>query len=280
MINEIYVNGTLVTQEFPRKQFKNGFQIRCLQCKELIHRKWFDVSVINEPHICKSCVLTNNNPMKNPLVKKKHEAVLKSDEYRKKLSNACSGDKNGFYGKRHTTETVDKIKNRFVEWKDNLTDDEYRQWTEAMSIGQKQLLFDRPEFYKKIKRKAARVSHKSQFKNWKLNKIEQIVYAHLQQNSSKRFIPSVVLGHKQFDFGCRETRILIEVDGDYWHGNPEFFNEDGSNGKRQLNEIQKEKMNIDKEKDSWALNHNFILIRLWETEVLNGTFVNKLNEVL
>lgn len=280
MINEIYVKGKLIVHEFPRKQFKNGFEIRCINCKKLVYRKWFDASVINKPHICKSCVLTNNNPMKNPLVRKKHEVVLKSDEYRKKLSNACSRDKNGFYGKKHKVETVEKIKNAFVEWKNNLTDDGYRQWTEAMSIGQKQLLSDRPEFYKKIKRKAARASHKSQFKNWKLNKIEQIVYEYLQQNSSKQFIPSVVLGHKQFDFGCKSDRILIEVDGDYWHGNPDFFNEDGSNSKRPLNEIQKQKMIMDKEKDEWARNHNLTLIRLWETEILNGTFVDKLKEVL
>ena len=27
----------------------------------------------------------------------------------------------------------------------------------------------------------------------------------------------------QFDFGCKEQRILIEVDGDYYHSNPIFY---------------------------------------------------------
>jgi very-short-patch-repair endonuclease len=280
MINEIYINGALATHEFPRKQFKNGFQIRCVKCKQLVYRKWFDLSVLNSRYTCKPCVLINNNPMANPSIKKKHEQILQSKEYRTKLSDACSGDKNGFYGKKHTTKTIEKIKKGFVDWKDNLTEDEYRQWTETMSAGQKQSFQDNPEFYKKIKRKAARTSHKAQFKNWKLNKIERIVYDFLQQNSAKQFTPSVVLGHKQFDFGCKDSRILIEVDGDYWHGNPGFFNEEGTDGKRQLNEIQKQKIQADIQKDNWALTHNFKLIRVWETEILNGTFVDKLKEVL
>ena len=102
----------------------------------------------------------------------------------------------------------------------------------------------------------------------------------MQQNSAKQFTPSVVLGHKQFDFGCKDSRILIEVDGDYWHGNPGFFNEEGTDGKRQINEIQKQKIQADIQKDNWALTHNFKLIRVWETEILNGTFVDKLKEVL
>ena len=167
-----------------------------------------------------------------------------------------------------------------MDWKDSLSDDEYRQWTENMSIGQKKLLTKNPNLYKELKKQAARESHKSQFKNWTLNKIESIVYEYLQINSSKQFIPSVVLGHKQFDFGCKNSRILIEVDGDYWHGNPEFFTEEGLDGKRKLNEIQKQKIQSDREKDYWASTHNFKLIRLWETEVLNGTFVDKLKEVL
>lgn len=280
MINEIYVNGILVRYEFPRKQFKNGFEIRCIRCKELVYRKWFDLAVLNEPYTCKPCILKYDNPMANPVIKKKHERILQSKEYRDKLSDACAGDKNGFYGKAHTSDTIEKIKKGFINWKDNLTEDEYRQWTETMSIGQKQLLKNNPIHYKTIKRKAARESHKSQFKNWNLNKIESIVYQYLQTNSLKEFTPSVVLGHKQFDFGCKNSRVLIEVDGDYWHGNPEFFDEDGVDGKRQLNEIQKQKIESDKQKDEWAKSHNFKLIRLWETEVLNGTFVDKLKEVL
>ena len=53
---------------------------------------------------------------------------------------------------------------------------------------------------------------------------------------------SVILGYYQYDFGFKNNRILLEVQGDYWHGNPVLFNEDGSSNKRMLNEIQKNKI--------------------------------------
>jgi len=280
MINEIYVNGKLVINEFPKKQFKQGYQIRCVVCNNLIDRKDFSNKVLQLPYECKPCVLKNRNPMHDPSVKKRHEEIVSSPTYKLKLSKACAGDKNGFYGKVHKKETVDKIKKSFVDWKNNLTDDEYIDWTKKMSIGQKKLQKNSPELYKKIKQKAAYESHKSQFKNWKLNNIEKVVYNYLKLKSKYTFTPSVILGHKQFDFGCKDARILIEVDGDYWHGNPDFYNEDGSDGKRKLNKIQLKKQVVDKEKSEWASSHNFKLIRLWESEIINGTFIKKLEEVL
>jgi len=280
MVNEIYVNGNRVTHEYPRKQFKGGFEIRCIMCKNLIQRKWFELSILQSPYVCKICIMVNNNPMTDPLTKQKHTQILQTNEYRTKLSAACKGDKNGFYGKTHSKSTIKKIKEGFADWRETLSEEEYREWTEKMSVGQQRLRKENPEFYKEIKSNAARISHKSQFENYTPNKIEQIVQAFLTENSKHVFEPSVILGYHQFDFGCKEQRILIEVDGDYWHGNPEFFNTDGSDGKRQLNEIQLTKMKRDVEKTNWAKDHNFTLIRLWEREILNGSFVHKLQEVL
>lgn len=52
---------------------------------------------------------------------------------------------------------------------------------------------------------------------------------------------SCIMGSKekcfQYDFILHNKRILIEVQGNYWHGNPKFYNEDGSNGKKKLNDI-------------------------------------------
>jgi len=149
-----------------------------------------------------------------------------------------------------------------------------------MSTGQRKLQREHPEFYKDIKVKAGKMSCGSQFEQVTPNKIESIVQKFLHETSQYQFEFSVILEHQQFDFGCKEHRILIEVDGNYWHGNPKFFNHDGSDGKRQLNEIQLKKIDRDNQKTSWAKNHNFTLIRLWESEILNGSFVHKLQEVL
>ena len=67
-------------------------------------------------------------------------------------------------------------------------------------------------------------------------------------------------------------RILVEVNGDYWHGNPNKFNIDGSGGKRKLNDIQINKIETDKLKLEFAKSHNFEVIYIWEEEINNGDF--------
>ena len=95
---------------------------------------------------------------------------------------------------------------------------------------------------------------------------------------------SPIMGSKntgifQYDFIIKNKRILIEVNGDYWHGNPNLFNENGTDGKRKLNEIQINKKKKDILKQEFAKNHNFELIYIWETEVNNGDF-SKLKKII
>ena len=56
-------------------------------------------------------------------------------------------------------------------------------------------------------------------------------------------------------------KILIEVDGDYWHCNP--------NGKfpQPIYEAQKANLIQDKVKEVWCLNNEFKLLRFWEKDI-------------
>lgn len=56
-------------------------------------------------------MLGNKNPMKRLDVKTKHLEACRKDEHRRKISEAVKGEKNGFYGKRHTLGTIKKIYN-------------------------------------------------------------------------------------------------------------------------------------------------------------------------
>lgn len=279
MINEIYVNDVLVENEFPKKRFKKGYLIRCIKCNNLIYRKWFDKSILNKKYVCKKCVMLYDNPMFDNNVKEKHSFILKSDEYRKKLSNACIGELNGFYGKKHTPESIEKIIKNYKNWYSKLSEDEYNEWRKKMSDGNKKLMNSNPIFYSGIKRKAAISSHISQFYKKEMNKIEKIVYDYII-NMGLNIKFSVILGRHQYDFGIKDKRILIEIDGDYWHSNPKLFNIDGTDGKRKINNTQLGKIKKDVIKTNFALKHNFKLIRIWEDEVKNGTFINKLKDIL
>ena len=64
-----------------------------------------------------------------------------------------------------------------------------------------------------------------------------------------------------FDFYIPINKIMIEVDGDFYHCNP--------NSKYSIAEydIQKKNLSNDKRKNTWCENHNITLIRYWEKDI-------------
>jgi very-short-patch-repair endonuclease len=68
---------------------------------------------------------------------------------------------------------------------------------------------------------------------------------------------------KIYDFYLPEYNILIEVDGDFWHCNPETRNNP---------ECKTQHINIenDKIKSQWALDNGYKLLRFWENDINNN----------
>jgi hypothetical protein len=65
-----------------------------------------------------------------------------------------------------------------------------------------------------------------------------------------------------FDFYIPQKQIIIEVDGDFYHCNP------NTKHKTPKYEIQKKNMVNDKRKNTWCENHNITLLRYWEKDIL------------
>jgi len=68
---------------------------------------------------------------------------------------------------------------------------------------------------------------------------------------------------REYDFLLSNSNILIEVDGDFWHGNEEVFGE--------LNEYQKNTQINDKIKEDFAKLNGYDVIRFWGSEIKNNT---------
>jgi len=64
-----------------------------------------------------------------------------------------------------------------------------------------------------------------------------------------------------FDFYVIDKRILIEVDGDFYHCNPNTIH------KTPKYEIQEKNIINDKRKNTWCKNHNIPLLRYWEKDI-------------
>jgi very-short-patch-repair endonuclease len=67
-----------------------------------------------------------------------------------------------------------------------------------------------------------------------------------------------------YDFKISGKKLMIEVDGDFWHCNPK--------SKFSIPEYSVQKKNIIKDeiKNKWCLNNDFILLRFWETDINNN----------
>tara|TARA_R110000796_G_scaffold5289_7_gene20036 strand:+ start:1001 stop:1828 length:828 start_codon:yes stop_codon:yes gene_type:complete len=106
-----------------------------------------------------------------------------------------------------------------------------------------------PETIKKI------VTHR------KNNKLEEKVASILLENNID-FTHQYFLNRsgqiKSFDFFIKSKNLLLEIDGDYWHGGPgcdkHFF---------KLDEVKQN----DRVKDEMAIDNGFDIVRIWESEI-------------
>lgn len=80
------------------------------------------------------------------------------------------------------------------------------------------------------------------------------------------FQDNYIIKYYEYDFFVPQYNILIEVQGDYWHANPEIYSE------KKLLLHQKEKRIRDIQKRTFAENMGFQLIEIWEKDIKNGNF--------
>ena len=74
-----------------------------------------------------------------------------------------------------------------------------------------------------------------------------------------KFETQKIVQGKIFDFFIPEKNIIIELDGDYWHGYNIPLTE--------MNHIQKKAYYNDRKKDTIAISLGYKIIRVWEHEL-------------
>ena len=82
------------------------------------------------------------------------------------------------------------------------------------------------------------------------------LYEHLR-DLQVNYVPQKPIGHYIVD-ALIMPNIVIEADGDYWHGHERF---------KPLNAHQKHRQSHDKAKNTYLTNHGYIVIRIWESDM-------------
>ena len=271
-------------------------QIECSQCNS--HSEiGFRSALLRKKYVCQSCIkLGGKNPFYGRThtedTKKQHSNFMKgrfvgennafygkkhTEKTKEKLSRnrkgKYTGQNNPFYGKTHSEETIDIIREKNRLYRKNMSPQQRQKESLTLSKIQKNIYNDNPTLYSEKRRKAAYESHESQFQNCEMNNIEKRVYEKLLElGIGEHFKYSVILNYMQFDFGCKDKKILLEVHGDYWHGNPLLYSLDCQEGKKILNKTQQSKKLRDNEKYNFATDHGFKVYYIWEHDINNNNW--------
>lgn len=99
------------------------------------------------------------------------------------------------------------------------------------------------------------------FSHRQMNKLEKRVADELDKNGIEYIFQFFINNGdicKSYDFKIKDRPIIIEVDGDFWHGNP--------NVKYHFNDVHKVKKN-DLIKEEIANSRGYRVIRLWESDI-------------
>lgn len=98
----------------------------------------------------------------------------------------------------------------------------------------------------------------------KLNSKPQILVDNLLNKIGINFIREYPIKHYCIDNYLTESNLMIEVQGDYWHSNPNKF-------KDKLTEKQFNRIIKDKSKHSYIKNnYNIEVLYLWENDIYNN----------
>jgi len=99
------------------------------------------------------------------------------------------------------------------------------------------------------------------FSHRPMNKLEQKVADGLTRNNIDyifQFFINKGSICKSYDFKIKDKPIIIEVDGDFWHGNPNVKNHFDKVDEVKENDLLKEEM---------TKNRGYSIVRLWESDI-------------
>jgi len=293
---EIYINGILLKEKKKHKNvyqyyLENGnilktknvsfFIVICEECSK-------EVKLLNYPttknniYLCHTCrQLGENNPhygknhtnewkkqksiqskgKNNPMYNKnvyntwvkkygKEIADKKLSIFKDKMSNVTSNENNGMYGRTYYEIWVEKYGKEIAEQKNNILKEKHREW----------LLGNKDHHQKMIEN-----SHKKRYRKTTIEKTMEEFLIKNNINHKYNYINKY-----QYDFLLFDYNLIIEVQGDYWHGNPNIYSDTDPNLK-PLNETQKYKQNLDILKNNYIKN-TYKIICIWETDIKNKKY--------
>ena len=87
------------------------------------------------------------------------------------------------------------------------------------------------------------------------------------------YIEEAQIGRRFVDFLVKDEKIIIEVLGDYWHGNPMFYN--GNFFIEQIGLTVDEKRKKDQQRKQELINKGYKILEFWEHDIRHNPEIIK-----
>lgn len=199
----------------------------------------------------------------------------------KKTCKKCSlekqkGEGNPFYGKKHSNETIKKIREKTIGIKrsDHMQRSEYKKMISDMkkelwSSGKME------ETRQKLSNMMIEKHRKGELKSFNISKAEKEIVEKLKIEGVE-CIHSYRVDSKIFDIYIPNLNLLVEYNGDYWHCNPEKYSENYFNHKKNM--YAKEIWEYDKNKLHLAEKNNYNCVVIWEKDYKKNPEI--INEII
>lgn len=210
----------------------------------------FRSALLKKEYVCQSCNKTGEN---NPFFGKNHTEENKI-RHSKNMKYRFVGASNPFYEKTHTEETKDILRQKCSHHgKDNgffgktHSDEFKKKHSEFMkTIGKRSR-----EYYSQMGVKSANSRPKK-------TKIEKEAEKKLKELGIDFKYNFILQNKAQYDF-LINGNIVLEVHGDFWHGNPKLYS--------TLTERQEYKKQRDIEKQKLAEDSGYRYLVIWESQI-------------
>ena len=112
----------------------------------------------------------------------------------------------------------------------------------------------------------------NQMKNGKIKKSgQEKIFEQFLKDHDIKYKYSVIYKKRQYDFLLIDYNLIIELQGDYWHGNPMFWDiYENDNNKKKLYETQKMKIKDDIIKKKLIDDSKYNFCEFWEYDIYNN----------
>lgn len=234
------------------KQFKDDFpKIRnCVICKKLCFSSGKDATCSVK---CLAKLKTTWVGDKSPKKGMPCSEETKNKIGSKALQRIKDGIPHGRLGKTFTQESKDKMSKTALL---NAAKSDYKNGMAGKT--------HTPEAIEKI------------FSHRKMNKLERLVASILDENNIPYRFQFFINKNgvcKSYDFKLKDSNIIIEVDGDFWHGNEK--------SKVKFDKYETVRKN-DELKTMIACEEGYTLIRLWESDIKKDSsiIINSINQII